>query len=88
MFSIGKIVCHKLYAHVWYRVKSFLWQKDSTNFFALFKMTKLESDELLQPVEVAINCSIVPSRGNNKLHPYIRVVIGSYQLKKLIIKFI
>jgi hypothetical protein len=88
MFPIGKIVCHKLYAHVWDRVKSFLWQEDSTNLFALFKMAKLESDELLQPVEVAVNCSIVPSRGNNKLHPYICVVIGSNQLKKLIIKFI
>lgn len=62
VFSVGEVVDYQLYAEVGKRIESLLGQEDSAYLLGPLQVTHLKSDELFQSVEVAVYCSVVPSR--------------------------
>jgi hypothetical protein len=62
LFAIIDVVSNYLYAEVRHGIKAFLGKEDSTYPLRTLKMTEFKCDELLQTVQVAIYCCIVPPR--------------------------
>lgn len=70
------VVSHDLDGEVWNGQVAILRQEYSTDSLRLLVMAVLEGDVLLQSIQIAIDCSIVPASRNHKLHPCVDVVSG------------
>lgn len=75
MLPIAEVVRHDLDAEIWHRIETFLREEDSADALRSLQVAKLESDELLQPVEVAVDCSVVPACRYHEFHTNILVVV-------------
>lgn len=88
MPSIVDVVGDHLQAEVGHGVEALLRQENGTDAFRSLQVAKLERDELLEPVQVTIDSSVVPPSRYHKLNADVDVIIGGGKLEQLIVKLV
>ena len=74
MFASIDVVGHYLQREARSWVETILREEDSAYSFRFLIMADLESNELFEPIDVTINCSIIPPCRNYELYSSVYVV--------------